>query len=97
MNFYHKIEELQETYQSLHMQRTLLEQRMSQKEEYKKAYLEVKSKELQDEISKIEIQQIKTRARNANLLQNIRKTLEQDQASSEKISFMRQNLEEQKR
>ena len=46
MNFYHKIEELQETYQSLHMQRTLLEQRMSQKEEYKKAYLEVKSKEL---------------------------------------------------
>ena len=46
------------------------------KEEYKKAYLEVKSKELQDEISKIEIQQIKTRARNANLLQNIRKTLE---------------------
>ena len=49
---------------------------MAQKEEYKKAYLEVKSKELQDEISKIEIQQIKTRARNANLLQNIRKTLE---------------------
>ena len=57
----------------------------------------MRAQELQDEIAKIEIQKIKSRARNQNLLKNIQRCVEQDQESTSRLQQMRQNLEEQKK
>ena len=45
---------------------------MKQREEYRKTYNEIKSQEIKDEITNIEIMKVKCQARNQNLLQNIR-------------------------
>lgn len=97
MNFYQKIQELQDQQSALTLQRQLLEQKIKQREEFTATYHSVKAQELQDEIAKIEIQKIKSRARNQNLLKNIQSSIKQDQESTMRLQQMRQNLEEQKK
>lgn len=69
---------------------------MKQREEFQSTYHAVRAQELQDEVALIEVQQIKGRARNQNLLQNIQRCVEQDQESTARLLQMRQNLAQQK-
>ena len=68
---------MESTYASINLERSILEQKMAQREEYRKAFHQVKADELQDEIRKIEIQKVKCETRNENLLKNIRNCLEE--------------------
>lgn len=96
MNFYGKIQDLQDQYSALNLERQLLEQKMKQREEFQRTFHAVRAQELQDELAHIEVQQIKGRARNQNLLQNIQRCVEQDQEGTARLLQMRQNLAQQK-
>lgn len=74
-----RIKQLEETYVALNLERNILENRMKQREEYRKTYNEIKMQEIKDEITSIEIMKVKCQARNQNLLENIRKCLDDDQ------------------
>ena len=44
---------------------------MEHREEYKKVFFTVKSDEIKDELANLEIQKIRSQARNKNLMENI--------------------------
>lgn len=78
MNFYTKIKDLEETYKKINLERTILETTMLNRQEYRREFYDTKSLEIKEEIAQIEIQKVKCRARNQNLLENITKCLDQD-------------------
>jgi hypothetical protein len=53
------------------MERVLLEKKMDHREEYKKVFFTVKAEEIKDELANLEIQKIRSQARNKNLMENI--------------------------
>ena len=69
---------------------------MEHREEYKKVFFTVKSDEIKDELANLEIQKIRSQARNKNLMENIQRLINQDEESSMRLLRMRKNLEEQK-
>jgi chromosome segregation ATPase len=66
---------------------------MEHRQQYTKAFYQIKHEELQDQMAKIQIQKVKSSARNQALLKNIENALDQNESSSNKIANMRGELE----
>ena len=60
MNFQTKLQELQNNYAAINMERVLLEKKMDHREEYKKVFFTVKAEEIKDELANLEIQKIRS-------------------------------------
>ena len=85
MHAYHRLQQLEQTYASINLERNILEQKMSQREEYRRTFHQVKAEELQDEIRNIEIQKVKCETRNENLLRNIRNCIDEQNNGTNKL------------
>ena len=75
----------------------MLEKKIENRQEYKREFFDTKAAEIKEDIASIEVDKVKCKARNRNLLENIQKALNQGQQNTNKLGLMRQNLEEQKR
>jgi hypothetical protein len=76
MNFYTKIKELEETYLKINLERTMLEKKMENRQEYRREFFDTKAVEVKEEIASIEVDKVKCQARNRNLHENIQKALD---------------------
>ena len=65
---------------------------MKSREQFQQAFCKERARELQDEVARMEIAQIKARARNAALRQNLNAIIEQDDLGAKRIAEQTEKL-----
>ena len=82
MDYFARINELQSQYEAISVNRKLLEDKIEQRQKFNAAYHQQKAEDLKHEVSSIEVKQIRARARNAAMREQLDNLIAADDSAT---------------
>ena len=96
MDYFARINELQSQYEAISVNRKLLEDKIEQRQKFNAAFHQQKAEDLKHEVSSIEVKQIRARARNAAMREQLDNLIAADDSATRQLQIQTEKLQKSK-